>query len=256
MKYTEFGAENEKTLMIFVGGGVYWNPAGLPFIEVAEKYYHIIMVAYDGFNGDEREKEAPQEHIYEHEAMCAIQYIKEKFNGKIDVMYGCSAGAWILTEVLHSGQVQVKTAIVDGMDMKSFPKWWRGNISNLMASIIYKSVTDPKFATKVTGQSWEELEKKICTWVTKDTYQRLCAANCGYQIKFDAFEKADMHVWYGDKGKYDQSFRKMAKKYIGENARITMKVEKNCGHGGLFAEPERMMRAIMAADQGRKEYVV
>ena len=55
MKYTEFGIENEKTLMIFPGGGVYWNPAAMPFIEAASKHFHLIVVAYDGFNGEEKD---------------------------------------------------------------------------------------------------------------------------------------------------------------------------------------------------------
>lgn len=43
MKYTEFGIENEKTLMIFPGGGVYWNPAEMPFVETASKQFHLMM---------------------------------------------------------------------------------------------------------------------------------------------------------------------------------------------------------------------
>jgi len=121
MKYTEFGTKNEKTLMVFVGGGVYWNPSGLPFINEAAKHYNVIMVAYDGFNGDEREKEPPQENIYEYEAQCAVDYIIKNHGGKIDIMYGVSAGAWVLLEAIHSGKIEVHTAVVDGMNMKSSP---------------------------------------------------------------------------------------------------------------------------------------
>lgn len=256
MKYTEFGRENETTLMVFVGGGVYWDPSGRPFIEEAAKKYNVIMVAYDGFNASERDVQPPQEHIYEHEAECAVDYIIKNHNGKIDIMYGVSAGAWILLEAVNSGKIQVHTAIVDGMNMKSSPAWQRGNLSNITAAIVYKSVTNPKFAEKVTGQSWAELEKKICTWVTKDTWKRLCAANCGYEIKFGAFKKSQFHVWYGEKGGYDKSFVKAAKKKIGDVSGITVKVEKNCGHGGLFAEPQRLVNALTAAYQNKPNYII
>ena len=56
-------------------------------------------------------------------------------------------------KVIYDG-ITADTAIVDGMSPKSFPKWWAGNISSIMAGIIYKSVTDPKFAERVTGQKW------------------------------------------------------------------------------------------------------
>lgn len=257
MKYTEFGTENETTLMVFVGGGVYWDPSGRPFIEeAAQKKYNVIMVAYDGFNGAERDVEAPQEHVYEHEAACAVEYILKNHGGKIDIMYGVSAGAWIVLEAIHSGKIKVHTAIVDGMNMKSSPAWQRGNFSNVTAAIVYKSVTSPKFAEKVTGQPWSELEKKICTWVTKDTWKRLCAANCGYEIKFDAFHMAQFHVWYGEKGGYDKSFVKAAKKKIGDISGIPVKVEKNCGHGGMFADPARLVKALAAAHENLPDYVV
>lgn len=256
MKYVEFGKENKTTLMVFVGGGVYWDPSGRPFIEEAAKKYNVIMVAYDGFNGSERDVEAPKDKVYEREANAAEEYILKYHGGKIDIMYGVSAGAWILLELLNGGRVTAEVAVVDGMNMKSSPSWQRGNISNITANIIYKSVTNPRFAERVTGQKWEDLEKKICTWVTKDTWKRLCAANCGYKIKFGAFKKARFHVWYGEKGGYDKAFARAAKKKIGDISDIPVKQEKNCGHGGLFSEPERLVKALTAAYNGEKDYII
>ena len=259
MKYTEFGIENDKTLMIFPGGGVYWNPAAMPFVETASKHFHLIVVAYDGFNGDEKDaviSDDVLENSYEHEGNCAAAYIKEHFNGKIDVMYGCSAGAWMLLETLNHNGITADTVIVDGMPPKSYPKWWAGSISNIIAGVIYKSVTNPKFAERVTGQKWEDIEKKICTWVTKDAWKHFCKADCGYKIKYAAFRKADMHIWFGDKGTYDRSFRKISEKQIPAGVCYQMKVVKNCGHGGLFSEPKRMLKAIMPAGNHEKRYVI
>lgn len=75
MKYTEFGSENDKILMIFPGGGVYWNPAAMPFVETASKQFHLIIVAYDGFNGEEKDaviSDDVLENSYEHEGNCAV----------------------------------------------------------------------------------------------------------------------------------------------------------------------------------------
>ena len=119
-----------------------------------------------------------------------------------------------------------------------------------------QSVTNPKFAEQVTGQKWEDIEKKICTWVTKDAWKHFCKADCGYKIKYAAFRKADMHIWFGDKGTYDRSFWKISEKQIPAGVCYQMKVVKNCGHGGLFSEPKRMLKAITAAGNHEKRYVI
>jgi len=214
------------------------------------------MVAYDGFNGAKREVEAPQERVYEHEEECAVNYILKIHGGKIDIMYGISAGAWIVLEAIHSGKIKVCTAIVDGMNMKSSPAWQRGNISNITAAIVYKSVTNPKFAERLQVSHEASWKRKSAHGVTKDTWKRLCAANCGYKIKFDAYHMAQFHVWYGEKGRYDKSFVKTAKKKIGDISDITIKVERNCGHGGVFADPKRLVKALTAAYENTPDYTV
>ncbi len=80
----------------------------MPFVETAGKHFHLIIVAYDAFNGEEKDAVVPYavlENSYEHEGNCAAAYIKEHFDGKIDVMYGCSAGTWILLETLKLPKV-------------------------------------------------------------------------------------------------------------------------------------------------------
>ena len=88
----------------------------------------------------------------------------------------------------------------------------------------------------------EELLKEPCQDVL----------DCGYKIKYAAFRKADMHIWFGDKGTYDRSFRKISEKQIPAGVCYQMKVVKNCGHGGLFSEPKRMLKAITAAGNHEK----
>ena len=53
MKFFEYGKENKNTLMIECGYLAKWNPGLLPFIGEAEKKFHVIVQAYDGFNDDE-----------------------------------------------------------------------------------------------------------------------------------------------------------------------------------------------------------
>ena len=58
MKYFEFGKENPTTLLLLHGVDTTWKMSFQSFINVAQRKYHIIAVAEDGFNPDEPEVEA------------------------------------------------------------------------------------------------------------------------------------------------------------------------------------------------------
>lgn len=52
MKYFEFGKEHPELMVMLHGGGVCYRGA-LPVAEEMAKVYHVVLVAYDGFNPDE-----------------------------------------------------------------------------------------------------------------------------------------------------------------------------------------------------------
>lgn len=56
MKYFEFGQEHPELMVMLHGGGVCYRGA-LPVAEEMAKTYHVVLVAYDGFNPDEPETE-------------------------------------------------------------------------------------------------------------------------------------------------------------------------------------------------------
>lgn len=56
MKYFEFGKNSTDTMVILHGGGVCYR-AAIPTAEVVAEKYHVILVAYDGFNPSEPETE-------------------------------------------------------------------------------------------------------------------------------------------------------------------------------------------------------
>ena len=55
-------------------------------------------------------------------------------------------------------------------------------VLRLYITIVYKSVTNPKFAEKVTGQPWSELEKKICTWVSIGELNRIRFLSADFRL--------------------------------------------------------------------------
>lgn len=56
MKYFEFGKEHPELMVILHGGRICYR-AALPVAEAMAKVYHVVLVAYDGFNPDEPETE-------------------------------------------------------------------------------------------------------------------------------------------------------------------------------------------------------
>lgn len=52
MKYFEFGQGNPELMVMLPGGGVCYRGA-IPIAEEIAKVYHVVLVAYDGFNPDE-----------------------------------------------------------------------------------------------------------------------------------------------------------------------------------------------------------
>ena len=52
MKYFEFGQGNPELMVMLPVGGVCYRGA-IPIAEEMAKVYHVVLVAYDGFNPDE-----------------------------------------------------------------------------------------------------------------------------------------------------------------------------------------------------------
>jgi len=88
MKYFEFGKENEELMVLLHGGGTSYLGVLPTAKKIAEKY-HVVLLAYDGFNPSEPETEF-QSLTYE--ARGLEDYLIENYGGKVDILYGLSYG--------------------------------------------------------------------------------------------------------------------------------------------------------------------
>ena len=88
MKYFEFGQEHSELMVMLHGGGVSYLGM-LPTAQKLAERYHVVLVAYDGFNPGEPETEfvSPMD-----EARRLGDYVVEHYGGKIDILYGISYG--------------------------------------------------------------------------------------------------------------------------------------------------------------------
>lgn len=118
MKYFEFGKEHPELMVMLHGGGVSYLGA-LPAAEKMAERYHVVLVAYDGFNPSEPETEfvSPMD-----EARRLGDYLVAHYGGKIDILYGISYGCRVLMEVLADERLAITTTIADGMGLKDYPQ--------------------------------------------------------------------------------------------------------------------------------------
>ena len=117
MKYFEFGRDNPRLMVMLHGGGVCYRGA-VPMAEEMAKVYHVVLVAYDGFNPDEPDTEFKS---VQYEARSLGDYIIEHYGGKIDILYGISYGCRVLMEVLADRRLTITTTIADGMPLHDYP---------------------------------------------------------------------------------------------------------------------------------------
>lgn len=158
MKYFEFGQEHPELMVMLHGGGTSYRGM-LPTAQVMAKVYHVVLVAYDGFNPDEPETEfrSPMD-----EAKRLGDHLAERYGGKIDILYGISYGCRILMEVLADPRLTVTTTIADGMGLKDYPnirsKWGKDVYCFLYTGLFYAVMGHPgprrkRFLARVSGRS-------------------------------------------------------------------------------------------------------
>lgn len=91
-------------MVLLHGGGTSYLGV-LPTAEKIAEKYHVVLLAYDGFNPSEPETEF-QSLAYE--AGCLEDYIIENYGGKVDILYGLSYGCRTLMQVLEDNLEELK----------------------------------------------------------------------------------------------------------------------------------------------------
>lgn len=226
----------------------------LPVAEKMAKVYHVVLVAYDGFNPDEPETEfkSPMD-----EAKRLGDYIVEHYGGKIDIIYGVSYGCRILMEVLGDKRLTITTTIADGMSLRDYPnirsKWGKDVYCFFFTGIFNAVMGHPgparkKFLAKVTGRTLEEAERVLYGRATWRSWKNQDYYLIGKKTDYSLFEKTDMHLWYGVKGAVDKKLSKGLDALKKSGYPFETKIFANMGHGGLAGEhPEEFSKEVQEA---------
>lgn len=190
-------------------GGVSYRGM-LPSAEEMAKVYHVVLVAYDGFNPDEPETEfqSPMD-----EAKRLGDYLVEHYGGKVDIFYGISYGCRVLMEVLADPRLTITTTIADGMGLRDYPnirsKWGKDVYCFFFTGIFYAVMGHPgprrkKFFAKISGRTLEEADRILYGKATWKSWKNQDYFLIGRKTDYSLFTKTDMYLWYGIKGTVDK----------------------------------------------------
>lgn len=253
MKYFEYGRENSETMVLLHGGGVCYRGA-IPVAENMAKYYHVILVAYDGFNPSEPETEFKSTRD---EAVRLGDHIVENYGGKIDILYGVSYGTFVLMDVLADERLTVTTTIADGMPTMDYPDIKSGFLKKIylffLTGFAYQLIGKAgrirkKIVCKMmkrSEQSFDDIVYRDATW---QSWLNQDECLIGRHRDFELFKRTDMYIWHGVGSSTERKLAKHIKKWQKNGYVFTYKTFPDMGHGALAGEhPERFAEEVKAA---------
>ena len=253
MKYFEFGTGNPELMVMLHGGGTSYLGM-LPTAKEMAKVYHVVLVAYDGFNPDEPETEfvSPMD-----EAKRLGDYIVAHYGGKIDILYGISYGSRVLMEVLADERLTITTTIADGMGLRDYPniksKWGKDIYCFFFTGLFYAIMGHPgpkrkKFLAKVTGRTLEEADRILYGKATWRSWKNQDYDLIGKKTDYSLFGRTDMFLWYGIRGGVDKKLSAGLEALKKTGYPFETKIFTDLGHGGLAGEhPEAFLQEVQAA---------
>ena len=252
MKYFEFGKENEELMVLLHGGGTSYLGVLPTAKKIAEKY-HVVLLAYDGFNPSEPETEF-QSLAYEAQGL--EDYLIENYGGKVDILYGLSYGCRTLMQVLEDNRLEITTTIADGMSLRDYPDiksdFWKEVYLFFFTGTFFVIMgragkLRKRFLAKITGRSFEEADRILYTKASWKSWKNQDKCLIGKKTDYSVFENTDMHIWYGIKGTVDKKLSANLEELKAKGHPFTCKIFEDMGHGGLIGEnTERFIEEVNA----------
>ncbi|MBQ8995991.1 MAG: alpha/beta hydrolase [Oscillospiraceae bacterium] len=255
MKYFEFGKENSELLVLLHGGGTSYLGM-LPTAKIAAEKYHVILLAYDGFNPSEPDTEF---RSISYEAGSLEDYILEHCGGKVDILYGLSYGCRTLMQILEDNRLEITTTIADGMPLRDYP-----DIRSPFLKEVYlffftgiffvvmgrAGKWRKRFLAKITGRSIEEADRVLYTKASWKSWKNQDGCLIGEKTDHSVFQNTDMHIWYGIQGTVDKKLSQGIEDLKKSGYPFSYKIFPDMGHGGLAGEnPERFLLELAAAHE-------
>lgn len=181
--------------------------------------------------------------------MCQ-NFILERLDGKLDVLYACSFGNSVLLEILNDLRIQVKHAIGDGMGTMNFfgsfkSEFARHFISNCTGGFFwFMIIKNMNFSATLVGRTTEQARNLAYEKATCKSYRNADYHLVGYNRPFLAMNHTDFHVWYGEKSIAEKTLGRAVDELKQKGCRFSYKIMNGLGHGGLGDCPDRFWEEV------------
>lgn len=205
MTIREFGQENEETLLFFPGSCEPWQ-VFRPAAEALAKTFHVFLVTPDGHEPDK-----PSDFIsVEKTVDDTLRWLRARGVNRLDALYGLSFGGGMAVRLLVSGDMPVKSALIDaGTAPYAYPKWVCKLICvrdflMIKAAVLSLSVMKAAFPPERFAQNpkeWKkeygELRRFLKTFSSRTIWNIFWSANNYAVPKTAPKMNADLQFWIG-----------------------------------------------------------
>ncbi len=246
MNILEFGRENKQHILLIHPSLVLWDyfERVIPFLETD---YHVIVPVLPGYDEETGTDFTSVEQIADELA----DWLNQNGCHEISCLYGCSMGGSIVVRILAMGQIDVKTAVLDGaitpyqlpwiltrlIALRDFCMISLGKLGGI--KLLEKAFSTDEYST-------EDLQyvADIFKWISYKTIWRTFDSCNNYAMPSIVKTSCrTIQYWYGDgeerERKCDIDY---IRKYFSQSEFICM---ENLGHAGMaLLRPEEFAERI------------
>lgn len=229
MLFNEFGSKENPTLLCMHGMMQDWR-SEYKYLKPLEEHFRLIVPAMDGFYDD-----CPEFTSFADQARQIEEFVKANYGGRLHGLYGASQGGLMVVELLSRNNIEVETAITDGVYV-AHQGWLSGWVTyKMFCSIQKRSGKLPKpmiIMAKLMGQTMENMQEAIGEIYLKAnpvSIKRNFLENYTYHTRPElANTETKVYMWCGSKEPYALKSQKIMKKYL---KNYEEEIMKGLGHG-------------------------
>lgn len=229
MLFNEFGSKENPTLLCMHGMMQDWR-GEYKYLKPLEEHFRLIFPAMDGFYDG-----SPEFTSFADQARQIEEFVQANYGGKLHGLYGASQGGLMVVELLSRNNIEVKTAITDGVYVAHQGKFAGWVTYKMFCSIQKNGGKLPKLfnvTLKLMGMKKEDMQRAMDDLYLKAnpiSIKRNFLENYTYHTRPElADTETKVYMWCGSKEPYALKSHKIMKKYL---KNYEEEIMEGLGHG-------------------------
>lgn len=251
MKCYEFGNREGKTILCLPGNFMTHRQFE-HLVPLLEKEYHVITVSFDGYD----ETGETTYTTGREQAEKLVKYIREKLDGKVDLVYAESLGSIPAAWMTRFDEIRIGGVILSGAEYMNYGIFNKLAI-DLFAPMTYKLMTkiitsgDVKFPAflkikmGITDEVFQPMLKQACQTLTlettKATFWEAVKMYPEYMSQWEPNPDVRIACWYGEK---EMNMKKAIRHLKRAFPNIEIHPFAGLGHGEIMAHVDLLAEEL------------